>query len=236
MSGEFVTLVATHTVDEVPDEGGQTRAVAGGPAHYVARALDSLGYPYRLITGEAPRVQVQLRPSGERYLIPPVPPIPLPSLLEGRAVLLSPVIGEINPSAVPAAEGWIAIDLQGFVRSPGRPTDEAAGPFEISDLLARTAVVKSNATELARLTERSRRALDRTLVLETMGSQGVKIYDHGRLSIVESFPVETSNTIGAGDTFLAAFVVSILRGADTIEAATAAARFTEAMLRERLSA
>jgi sugar/nucleoside kinase (ribokinase family) len=48
-------------------------------------------------------------------------------------------------------------------------------------------------------------------------------------------PVPAPNTIGAGDTFLSAFIVSVLEGASTREAGERAARFTEDVLRDRIT-
>ncbi|HEX6508659.1 MAG TPA: PfkB family carbohydrate kinase, partial [Chloroflexota bacterium] len=79
----------------------------------------------------------------------------------------------------------------------------------------------------------SRAAIEAGILLMTMGERGALVRVNGRETLVPACPVKTPYTIGAGDTFVAAFVVALLSGDDPIEAATKAARFTEEMLRQR---
>lgn len=231
-----ITIVATHTIDSFPpDERGNRRSMAGGPAHYITTALDQLDVPYRLVTGPPCEVDVLPRPWGEEYLIPPIPLIPLPDPLSGPAVILSPIAREIDPRRIPGVEGILAIDLQGFVRHPGRPTTEL-DTVDLSPLMTRAQVVKASQTELEHLDPASLEALDSMILLTTHGEKGASVRIRGERHFVASHPVNTPHTIGAGDTYLAAFTVFLLGGADPLGAAEQAARFTERMLTERAAA
>ncbi len=231
----FITLVSTHTRDHMPSTSGQgTVEMPGGPAHYIGQALERLNWPYRLITGQVPIVEVIPRPEGEEYIIPPIERIPLPSRLEGDAVVLSPVIGEIDAAAVPPTEGMLVIDVQGFVREPSKPSGTASRRFNLRDLFRRAAIVKGAHHELALLDDESRAELKNIVLITTRGRHGSVVRDCGREHLVPARYIPITNTVGAGDTYLAGFVCAFLGGCSAAEAGVEAARFTETFLEERL--
>jgi sugar/nucleoside kinase (ribokinase family) len=184
-----------------------------------------------LITGETVMVDVVPEPDGEHYLIGGVPPITLPPVLEADAVILSPVIREIEPVAVPEVRGLLVIDLQGFVRTPSA---RQVGPWsagELGHLLARADIIKASTSELRALPENLRRPAPGATLVVTHGRRGADVvHDERRLEIA-AIKVDTRRTIGAGDTFLGIFVAATLAGCDPLEAGRRAARSTEAFLR-----
>jgi hypothetical protein len=208
--------------------------VPGGPAYYIPRALERLAVLHRIITGIEVKTEVVLTPEGEQYVIPALPLIPLPATLKGDAVVLSPVMREIDPNCVPPTSGLLVVDLQGFVREPGRLSGEARRQVDLTELLARADAVKGADAEIALLDASSRAALDRTLLVITRGKQGAVVRVGGRAYEVPAHVVPARNTIGAGDTFLAAFTVEMVRHGEPVRAATKAARFTEQFLSERM--
>jgi hypothetical protein len=228
-----IIVVSTYTVDLVPVPGGEARAVPGGPAHYIGQALDRLRCRHTVITGDKPTVEVVTTDEGEQYVIPPIAPIAMPAALEARAVILSPIVAEIDPEAVPPVHGLLVIDLQGFVREPGKPLRDVTRLFDLTKLLTRADIVKAAKEELERLTDSSRAALAGCTVLVTEGRRGATILARGETVRVAAEPVEAPHTIGAGDAFLAAFTVSSMEGASLREAGEQAARFTERFLRRR---
>jgi hypothetical protein len=228
-----ITLISTRTCDVMTLPDGSTRRLPGGPAHYMGRAFERLGVPCDLITGELAHVTVLSTPHGEEYVIPALAEIPLPERLPSTTIM-SPIVREINPHAVPPVDGLLIIDLQGFVREPGVSSGEVTARFELADLLARCDVVKAAEHELERLNDESRAALDGGILLTTLGERGALLRQRNREVYVPANPVRTPYTIGAGDTYVAAFAVALVRGCDPLEAAERAARFTEEVLRERM--
>ena len=229
-----IVVVSSRTLDYLPAGPGRPPTVApGGPAFYIASALSRLECACEILTG--PTVQVQVVPGrdGEEYVIPPLQRIPLPDSLRADAVILSPIMNEIDPNRVPAVEGMLAVDVQGFVRVPGKRTGSGISPVHLAPLLQKAQVVKVSQKELRLLDEDSIVALGDRITLVTRGRRGAVIRDGGREYVVESRPVEVQNTIGAGDIFLSAFVCALLRGEPTQDAGHSAARFTESMLAER---
>lgn len=231
----LVTLVSSFTVDRFPaGQDGRRRELPGGPAHYVGSALARLGVPYVVITGEVASVEVIPGPTGEHYLIPPLDKIVLPERISSPAVILSPIMGEIDPETVPTIDGILVVDLQGFVRRPMRPTDELF-EVDLTELLRRADVVKAADAELSQLSHTSLDAVRSTMLVRTHGARGATIVDRGKTVEVAGHPVQAAHTVGAGDTFLAGFVAGLLRGDGCAVAGERAARFTEGVLLERAS-
>jgi hypothetical protein len=225
--------VSTVTRDTLTLPDGNRKTIPGGPANYIGEAFRRLGLECQLITGEVADVEVISTAHGEEYVIPALAPIRIPPHLECAALLLSPIVREINPHTIPKTDGLLVIDLQGFVREPGVSSGEVTATFDLTDLLARANVVKASESELQRLTETSRRALDGTILLTTLGERGAFVRCDHREGFVPARLIETPYTIGAGDSFLAGFTAAILDGCDPLQAAEKAARFTEDILRER---
>lgn len=233
----LVTVVSSHTVDVFPGMNGQLgREVPGGPARYIVEALTRLGCQSQVITGGLVRVEVVPTSSGEEYVIPPVAPIELPESLPGDAVILSPVMEEINPSNLSTVSGLLVVDLQGFVRQPNRQSGQVNASFELSGLLRRASVVKASSREIELLSEASKDALQSSILVVTHGSEGAVIQSPDGQWEIAARPVPASNTVGAGDTFLAAFVYELLQRKSPPRAGEAAARFTESLLQERVPA
>ncbi len=234
---DSIVVVSTHTVDVMRDPlTGRKRLMPGGPAFYIGAALERLDAPYVLITGQAVRVEVLPAHDGEQYVIPAFEQIPLPPCFSAPAVILSPVMREIDPLGVPPVEGLLVIDLQGFVREPSRPSGEVETQFDLAPLLHRANLVKAAEQELERLTPRSQAALEHTVLLVTHGQRGVSVRERGISHFIPSRPVDVRHTVGAGDTLLAAFVHALLKGQDLPDAGTSAARFTEQTLVDRAGA
>src|SRR5450759_291231 len=197
MTPAIITLVSTHTIDRLPTMNG-IQEIPGGPARYVGEALERLECPFRLITGERALVEVLSIDGAEEYRIPPLAPIAMPERLEGEAVILSPIIGEIDPANVPPIDGLLVVDLQGFVRQPGRPTHTPRKEVDLLDLVRRADVVKGSRSEMTALDSASRKALDGCILAVTQGAQGAIIVDHGHEYSVSTEPVDAAHTIGAG--------------------------------------
>lgn len=230
-----ITLVSTYTRDVVPLPAGGFGEMPGGPAHYIGEALNRLGRSYDVVTGERARVEVIRHVDGEEYVIPSLQSIVLPERFDSTAVILSPIVGEIDPLKVPSTASLLVVDLQGFVREPKVSSGDVTRTFMLGGLLRRADVVKASVEELERLSAQSRAALEQTCLVVTLGVEGALVRWHGTEVHVASRPVRTAITIGAGDTFLAAFVSAVLDGNNPVEAAGRAARFTEMVLAERVA-
>lgn len=225
-----VTLVASRALDRMVDANGEVVEMPGGPALYAGDALRRLHCPYILLTNQCASVTVL---PGQLYLVPHLPPIPLPSRFDTPAVILNPIANEIPIPSVPPYHGLLAVDIQGFVRRPGLPSSQPAHDVDLSALLSRSTVVKASESELACLAPAARRAMRHAILLVTQAERGATLQWNGRTVHVSAHPVTGVHTIGAGDMFLAAFVHALISGTEPISAAQRASMFVAAMLRER---
>ncbi|MBB3158844.1 ribokinase [Microbacterium proteolyticum] len=124
----------------------------------------------------------------------------------GAAVLMQLEVSDAVVAAAAEAAGFFALNA-----APARPLP--AGVFEQCDL------VIVNETEYAQLPE----VHDAPLLCVTLGAEGARLYRHGELAASAPGVVTTAvNTVGAGDAFCAALVVSLLRGDTPDDALTRA--------------
>lgn len=231
---EPIIIVSTVTRDRLPATGTQPeRIITGGPAHYLAVAFERLSAPFQILTNGTVDVEVVASERGEAYIIPALDCIRLPQSVSGSAVVLSPIMREIDPEAVPHVEGLLVVDVQGFVREPGVRTDQVTGPYHLAPLLRRADLVKASEEELALLDAETTAALSETTVLATGGARGANVVRDGHVVEIAVNRVDGVHTIGAGDIFLACMTWEMIRGEPAVEAARVAARFTEALLLER---
>lgn len=207
--------------------------MAGGPPSYIRPALRDLGWPCRVVTGVRATVEVIPGPDGEDYVVPLLPTIALPPCLHAPAIILSPIMHEIDIYHLPRFDGLVVADLQGFVRRPNVPSGALGHNVDLLPLLERVDVVKATPAELMALSAPSRQRLSAAVLLLTRGPAGAVVEYAGRTTAVPARPVSGVITIGAGDTFLACFTVEMLRGASPEDAGHAAARFTEGFLESR---
>src|SRR5579859_3940546 len=105
-----VTLVSTNTRDTLTLPGGSRKTIPGGPAYYIGAALRRLGLECNLVTGDVAEVEVISNPHGEEYVIPALPPIQLPAWVECDALILSPIVREIDAKSVPPVDGLLVMD------------------------------------------------------------------------------------------------------------------------------
>ena len=229
-----VTIVSSYTVDRSRMPDGTVEEKPGGPAHYCAEALRRLGCEYQVITGRRAIAEVVSSREGESYLISPLPHIQIPTPIPGDAVILSPVMREIDPDNLPDSSGSLFIDLQGFVREPGVFSGKERGKVDLTCLVRRAEVIKASERELSRLDALSVDALKGVTLLLTRGRIGVEIRKGRKTKLIPAIPVDCPDTIGAGDLFLASFVYFCLQSNSQIRACESAMRVTEEMLAERI--
>ncbi|HEX8917739.1 MAG TPA: PfkB family carbohydrate kinase, partial [Chloroflexota bacterium] len=119
-------------------------------------------------------------------------------------------------------------------REPGVISGQEWGKINLAPLVARATAIKASERELARLDDESMEALGGTILLLTEGSKGVEIRVGGDTRFIAARPVDSPNTVGAGDIFLASFVYHFLQHESYVDACEKAMRVTEDILAERI--
>ena len=129
---------------------------------------------------------------------------------------------DIDPAALEGLRGFTGLDVQGLVREPG---DRTALP----GLLARADVVQVSEQELPALLddeplEHFARRFALSEVLVTHGARGVTVLTPETRRELPAVPSSDRHRIGAGDVFLACYLLQRVRRADPMQAAAWAAR------------
>lgn len=211
--------------------GSQTTVEDRGPARYLNETLSRLAVPFTVYVGARPAdVRIDVVDGVECGRIERVDPISVPTPLTADASIVSTLLDEFPINRLPDLPGLVALDVQGFVRSPGGgrrmwSLDPAAWPL--------LDVVKAAEYELPFLPDAFIRSQQLRILFITRGARGATLWDHGTPHDIAAKPVDVPHALGAGDALLAAFVVRTLRGMAAPDAGRFAAQVVHDMLVER---
>jgi ribokinase len=169
--------------------------------------LDAVAVDARLATGVA---LISVAEDGENQIVvapganAAVTPTHLPARFEGPLILQLELPLDTVVAAVDRAEGFVCLNLA-----------PAAGPLDAA--ISRADLVVVNETEAAfygqSLFEGS------GLVAVTLGARGARLFRDGRRIAEAPAPiVRAVDTVGAGDSFVAALTLALLEGREPAEA------------------
>jgi sugar/nucleoside kinase (ribokinase family) len=108
------------------------------------------------------------------------------------------------------------LDIQGFVRQK-KSNKFGAKRFcdEITGIIDKIDILKCNSKEFKFLPEKVIEKAKEKILIETKGAKGVRLWKEGsRLDFKPKKIIKTENAIGAGDTFMAAFVYKLINTKD----------------------
>lgn len=202
----------------------------GGPARWITETLQQILIPFELITGaEDCIVDIAVGGNEEKGTIASLSQINAPDIPFADAYIVSTIGDEFDLGRIPDRHAFIALDAQGYVRCARmarRPF--YALPSKIRDHIT---VLKATAEEVAYLDPDFVKKQKSRMLLLTKGSRGFDLFSMG---ICASFPASQGatppDTVGAGDTLLAAFVTMYLRYRDRLIAAYRARKYVEKFL------
>lgn len=157
----------------------------------------------------------------------------LPADIERNAELIRRSRALVVQLETPLPGVVTAIEIAGAAKVPVLLNPAPFAPVS-DDLLRRCAFLIPNEGEASRLTSievcdvksaalaarRLRQSAPLTQVLVTLGANGVWIETDLFSGHVPGFAVEAVDTVGAGDTFIGAFITRVVEGADTRAAAS----------------
>lgn len=109
-------------------------------------------------------------------------------------------------------KGNVFLDIQGSVRQE-KSNKLGAKKFcdEITEIIDKIDVLKCNSKEFKFLPKKVIERAKEKILIETKGVKGVTLWEKGiKLDFKPKKIIKTENTIGAGDTFFAAFVYKFI--------------------------
>ena len=195
--------------------GGEVRE--GGPARFITELLMRYERPYRLVTGETIRVEID--PVCEESIVRSearIPSVPLQT-----PVLISTILREFDLTSLTVP---FAIDIQGYVRNGRR----LGGKQRWSEpALERAWLIKGTRREFSFVDQRF---LSRnTTLLITDGERGFEVKGTEPVRM-PARPIDAPDTIGAGDTLFARFALALIEGYGARDAARLAQADVESFL------
>jgi len=166
----------------------------------------------------------QYAKSGKRLHISAVPP----EAFEATALLVGPVLQEIDPAILTAnRRGLALLEAQGFLRylttenrvveRMGPDAETAIRHCDILKVDVREAQLIASTGDIDTALERMHR-MGPQIIIITQGAKGALIYDGIRLIQVSAPKVTVVDSTGAGDVFAAAFLACYLDCSDPIAA------------------
>lgn len=226
-----IVAIASFAVDRITDMKGVLHTRHGGPAYWIRRTLKELYTPYKIISGLLPAlVDIRLQKRGEHGNFRRVDPIHLRTLCTAEAFIVSTIENEFPIEKLRLLRGIIAVDFQGYARSV-----RASGkPFCVPSFIAsRIAIAKVTVHELSCLEQKFIVSQKKRILIITHGVSGFEVYRRGKHYNFIGDRVALSDTIGAGDTFLTAFVVEWLRTENVSKSAMKAQTVVEHFLEKK---
>jgi hypothetical protein len=229
-----ITIIGTLAKDFISYSDSKRKSIRnGGPAHWIKFALTDLGFATILITGpKEARINIVVDKKGETGKVISVSRIPsskIPASSTHGFFIISTVGNEYDLENIKTLEGFIALDLQGYIRLQAMEKDKT--------LIIKPTIQRK--IDLIKITENELKNLDKALVkkqkkqmlLISKGRRGfVLFYKHHRYSIKPKLKLHPQNTLGAGDVLLASFVAEYTRCKDPQRAALFARDYVEKFL------
>lgn len=228
-----IIIFSTRATDRLFNECGSLLSVrSGGPARFIEDAFRTLDVPYILREAPAMRVEIAINNGAE---VGKVLGNLQPTLIEVEdrvpAILVSTLLNEWELAAVKAP---LCVDLQGYLRNNRqlKRKSKLAFPPEVEKSLL---AVKGTEEEIAQLDQSLVEKLKRKQLIITKGKGGAVLYVAGKEWKIPVRPIRgLEDTVGAGDTWFAAYVAyQFGMGLSPLLAAKRASVFTSNFLERK---
>jgi len=223
-----IAIIGSYARDLI-EADGEIAERTGGPAYFLTAVLDHLDVAYDVYAGTTPAtVRITMRDGREVGTVESCASIVVPERIEADACIVSTILDEFSVERLGGLPGYLALDVQGYVRRPGGGRGPWSPPTDVWESLT---CVKTADEELPFLPETLLASQRRRTLIVTRGVSGATVWDHGTAYEIPATPIAAPHALGAGDIFLTAFVVARLRGMDVLSAGRFAARMVYDFLR-----
>ena len=212
-----ITVLSSFAEDVLLNERGRIlREQKGGPAFYIEAVFnqESIGYEIPFLCSI--EVEILLTKKGEFGRVKSKPdPIKLDwQSLKAPVVTISTILNEFNLIGIETYKGKVFLDIQGYVRDGSDFGKKKFLSMDVSNLFC----VKGTKEEISYLPKDFVYKQKDRMLLVTNGSKGSVLYFKGyKFTAKPAKEIKSTDTIGAGDTFFAYFVVKFLQSNDQEE-------------------
>lgn len=231
-----ITVLSTFAGDTlVGIDGSIIRRQNGGPALYLKRALENERALFTLKTGKKIEVQILLTNNGEFGKVPknPRPRNVTFSKITTPYLIISTVLDEFDLNNLSTYRGQVFMDIQGYVRN-GDDFGKKKLWQSSDETNAKIFCLKGTAEEVQYLPKKVKQTQKKKVLIITKGRRGCEVFALGKRYIVIPPQVVTGvDTIGAGDTFFAYFILCYINTTNARESAKYAVQKTMAFLASR---
>ena len=166
--------------------------------------MKELKVPHKILLAK-PDAKVEIRMPEEKGVTISVGKIKLPRTLKADATIISTIGNEFNLRDLDKLSGLIVLDLQGFAR-----TKKGRINFPPKNL-QRIGVLKVTQSELKSLKLRDVQDQKKRILLVTKGAGGFKVFAKDKVYKFFAKKSKASDTLGAGDVLLTAFVAKFTK-------------------------
>ncbi len=207
----MIKLFSTYTKDIITNNGNEV-IKDGGPALFMKNVFSKNDIEYKIYAQEA-IVKIVVKDGDEKGVLQnSLNKKILQDINKDDVVAISTVSNEwiFDPNAV--KENKVFLDAQGYIRY----AKENPYFFEENfwdDIFC----LKVNEQELKYLPHNIIDNQKAKCLIVTKGNIGVDVYTKNKKIFFNVDRIESSDTIGAGDTFFANFIVSFIKMGDTME-------------------
>lgn len=206
-----ITVLASFSTDKLLDKSGSLlREQKGGPALFIQKTFSEEKVFFDLPYRSNLQVEILITPQGEFGRVKTkVNPVKIDwSSFNTSAVLISTILDEYDLKGIEMYNNQVFLDVQGYVRDGKDFGKKKFWNFDSDSVFC----VKGTEEEISYLPKEFVKKQKQKMLLVTLGPKGSILYLKNRA--VKAKPIKTistPDTIGAGDSFFAYFVVAYLR-------------------------
>lgn len=208
----MIKIFSTYTRDKIYNQDNGLKIIRnGGPAFFIENVFKKNKVNYKISASEA-NINIQIINGTEKgVLASKLKERKINSIEINDTILISTVDREWTlPDNFPE-KAKIFIDVQGYVRSARKNPE-----IYKSDFWNNIFCLKTNDREIKELPKNIVRNQKNKCLIITKGSRGAVVYFKDKKYIFTAKKIKLNDTIGAGDTFFAGFIVEFIKSKGNI--------------------
>lgn len=199
----MIKIYSTFSEDIILDKNSKS-IKKGGPAFFIEKIFKKYKIKYKLHTNDVLKIEIKITNKRERgKIINNINESKKIKNIKNNDIIIISTIGNewiLDNKYIPS-QTKIFLDIQGYIRA-NKKTDVL---FK-SSFWDKICCIKGTEKEINNLSKDIIKNQKKKCLIITKGEKGSIIYNKNKKYIFKTKKIESKNTIGAGDTFFAAFV------------------------------